>query len=162
MNQGIDFIDTAPFYGHGLAEERIGRFLRQTDYTPIISTKVGRVLDPLRQGETLPDHGFVSTNQFVPRFDYSASGFEASLEGSIQRLGRDYIDVVLVHDLGALTHGAAHQSHLTDALDSGFPKLAALKAAGAIGAIGLGVNEIAIIAAHGYRRNLACWSPHTA
>jgi D-threo-aldose 1-dehydrogenase len=145
MNHGIDFIDTAPFYGHGLAEERIGQFLRQTDYTPHISTKVGRVLDPLRQGETLPDHGFVNPNRLVPRFDYSAAGFEASLKGSMRRLGRDYIDVVLVHDLGELTHGAAHQGHLQDALNGGFPRLAALKAARTIGAIGVGVNEIAII-----------------
>jgi D-threo-aldose 1-dehydrogenase len=145
LHHGIDYIDTAPYYGHGLAEERIGRFLTQTDFTPTISTKVGRVLEQLRPGETLPDHGFINPNPFVPHFDYSAAGFEASLEGSIQRLGRDHIDVVLVHDLGEVTHGAAHQGHFEDALNSGFPKLAALKAAGAIGAIGLGVNEIAII-----------------
>lgn len=142
---GIDHIDTAPYYGHGLAEERLGRFLAQSNFKPQISTKVGRVLEPLAPGQAIPDHGFVNPRPFVPRFDYSAAGFEKSLEGSVQRLGRDALDIILVHDLGVVTHGGAHQGHLKDALDSGFPRLAGLKASGTIGAIGLGVNEIAII-----------------
>lgn len=147
---GVAYIDTAPYYGHGLSERRIGAALA-AGWRPILSTKVGRVLAPLAQGESAPDHGFVDPDPFRPVFDYTADGVRRSVEASLRRLGLDRLDIVLMHDLGSLTHGPDHPNQLRNALSGGFPALAALKAQGVVGAFGLGVNEHAIadeIAAH--------------
>lgn len=149
-NAGVDYIDTAPYYGHGLSERRVGAALAG-GWRPIISTKVGRVLAPLAPGEAAPDHGFVDPDPFRPVFDYTADGVRRSMEASLHRLGLDRLDIVLMHDLGERTHGPDHPRQLRNALSGGFPALAALKAQGVVGAIGLGVNEHAIadeVAAH--------------
>jgi D-threo-aldose 1-dehydrogenase len=147
---GASYIDTAPYYGHGLSERRIGAALA-AGWRPIVSTKVGRVLAPLAPGEAAPDHGFVDPDPFRPVFDYTADGVVRSVEASLRRLGLDRLEIVLMHDLGELTHGPDHPDQLRRALSGGFPALASLKAQGVVGAIGLGVNEHAIadeIAAH--------------
>ena len=82
----FDYLDTAPYYGHGLSEQRVGKFLASTGYRPAISTKVGRCLDPA--GSLLiPDNGFASPAPFIPRFDYSAQGIREAFAGSQARLG---------------------------------------------------------------------------
>jgi D-threo-aldose 1-dehydrogenase len=137
---GIRYFDTAPHYGRGLSEMRLGAFLKQkTRDTYTISTKVGRVLSP---GPKLAEADcYIDPLPNSVRYDYSADGIEAALEGSCERLGTDYIDIAYVHDIGAYTHGDANTGHMEDFLGSGYEKLVRLKEQGKIGAFGLGVNE---------------------
>lgn len=144
QQEGLRYWDTAPFYGHGLSEARIGRALKAmppADASSILlSTKVGRVLDPV-DPDAVPDHGFADPLPFAPRFDYGANAVRRSFEESCTRLGRDSVDIVFFHDLGRLTHGASHRSNFRTALGEGLPALRALQSAGRVGAIGLGANE---------------------
>jgi D-threo-aldose 1-dehydrogenase len=137
---GIRYFDTAPHYGRGLAEVRLGRFLKSKDRSSFtVSTKVGRVLRP---GPARSEaDGFINPLPFDRHYDYSAAGFEESLQGSRERLGVDKIDLVYVHDIGERTHGTDNASHLQDLMDTGLPYLASLKSEGKIGGFGLGVNE---------------------
>lgn len=140
LDAGIGYFDTAPHYGFGLAERRLGEALGGAPV--LLSTKVGRLLEPTAaKGER---HAFVDADPYEPRFDYSADGISRSYEGSLRRLKRDRVDILLAHDLGRLTHGAEHDRHLRDFLDSGYRAMCDLKDAGAVDAIGIGVNEIAI------------------
>lgn len=143
---GVDFIDTAPHYGHGLAERRVGAALATwTGSVPLLSTKVGRVLRPLRERESLPSFGFVDADRFCPEPDYTADGVMRAFEGSCARLGRARFDMVHMHDLGRLTWGADERKHWRHALNGGFAALGRLKEEGRVGAIGLGVNETEIV-----------------
>ncbi len=139
-DHGITYFDTAPYYGHGLSERRLGDFLR-TKSGWILSTKVGKLLSPVRAG-AVPDHGFADPLPFDVSYDYSGEGILRSLEASYHRLGLSRIDVVWVHDLEPKTHGAAYQDHLQAFLSSGIRVLEKLKADGTIRAYGLGVNEV--------------------
>lgn len=137
---GIRYFDTAPHYGRGLSEQRLGRFLASVPRdSHVISTKVGRVLTP-GQPQAKAD-GFINPLPNDVHYDYSGDGIEASLEGSFQRLGTRFVDIVYVHDIGNLTHGAANAGHMEAFLGSGYERLVRLKEAGRIGAVGLGVNE---------------------
>jgi len=142
LDVGIAHFDTAPYYGYGLSEQRLGRALggvARDRYT--LSTKVGRRLLP-RDGPARSDQGFVDANRFDAVFDYSRDGVMRSFESSLERLCTDRIDVVLLHDVGAFTHGVAqHPEVFATAMGSGFEALRALRDSGAVGAIGLGVNE---------------------
>jgi len=141
---GLSYFDTAPYYGHGLSERRLGDFLR-SGAAPgaMVSTKVGRGLAPVTHGAP-PDHGFVDPAPFAPYFDYSRDGVLRQVEASLARLGLERLDIVFVHDIGALTHGADHSAVFAQALDGALPALAELKAQGVVGAIGIGVNEVAV------------------
>jgi D-threo-aldose 1-dehydrogenase len=141
LDLGITYFDTAPFYGFGLAERRLGQALG--DAQVLISTKVGRLLDPIPDGRGLR-HGYADADPFEPRFDYGADAIRRSHESSLVRLQRDRVDILLAHDLGQLTHGEDHPRHLRDFLEGGYRAMRDLKDAGAIQAIGIGVNEIAI------------------
>lgn len=141
---GVHYFDTAPYYGFGLAERRLGRALaaHDPDGACLVSTKVGRLLVPTdERGER---HGFVDADPFAPVFDYTADGVRRSFAASQARLGRQRVDVLLAHDIGALTHGADHARHLRDFLDGGYGAMVALRDAGLVGAIGVGVNEVAV------------------
>lgn len=139
---GIRYFDTAPHYGRGLSEQRLGRFLQgRGDF--VLSSKVGRVLSPAAAPITEAD-GYVQPAQNDVRYDYSGDGIEESLEGSLSRLGVQRLDIAYVHDLGTYTHGAANAAHLEAFLGSGYERLVRLKEAGRIGAFGLGVNECEI------------------
>lgn len=137
---GIRYFDTAPHYGRGRSEQRLGNFLhgKSRDHY-VISTKVGRVLSPGAQYAELD--GFINPLPNDARYDYSGDGIEAALEGSRSRLGTKYIDIVYVHDIGTYTHGDANAGHMEAFLGGGFERLMCLKEQGEIGAIGLGVNE---------------------
>lgn len=137
LKAGIGYFDTAPFYGHGLSEHRVGAALRGQD--AVISTKVGRLLRP----GAAPDAGaWVQALPFTPAYDYSHDGVMRSIEDSLQRLGRDRIDIAYIHDIGILTHGPTDgPGRFATAMDGGYRALDSLRAAGVIGAIGLGVNE---------------------
>jgi len=140
LDAGITYFDTAPHYGFGLAERRLGAALGNAPV--LLSTKVGRLLEPTEAGGER--HAFVDADPFEPRFDYSADGIRRSYESSLGRLKRDRVDILLAHDIGRLTHGPEHERHLGIFLDSGYRAMRDLKDAGAIDAIGIGVNEIAI------------------
>lgn len=142
--RGIRFFDTAPYYGFGLSERRLGDFLcdkPRRDY--VLSTKVGRLLEPLR-GRPVPNLGFADPLPFQPVFDYSYDGVMRSHEASLQRLGLDRVDVLLLHDVGRMTHGEANDAHFRNAMEGGQKALQELKAAGDIAAYGMGVNEVEI------------------
>lgn len=139
---GIRWFDTAPHYGFGLAEERLGRALG-TRGDVIVSTKVGRLLAPVAD-PARARHGFVDARPYEPVFDYSADAVWRSLEESRARLRRDRIDILLAHDIGALTHGDRHESRLRQFLDDGWPAMRRLRDEGQVDAIGIGVNEVAI------------------
>jgi len=140
------YFDVAPYYGFGLAERRLGDALRWSGRgPPIVSTKVGRLLVGDATIDTSqPRNGFLSAMPFRPEFDYSYDGVMRSHEASLQRLGLARVDILLVHDIGALAHGPAHPSYLRQLLRSGLRALRELKRAGDIGAFGLGVNETAV------------------
>lgn len=140
---GIRLFDTAPYYGFGLSERRLGDALRpRLGEAFCLSTKVGRLLlpDPAVTDDELR-HGFRSPLPFQPAYDYSYDGIMRSVEHSRQRLGLARIDVLLVHDIGRLTHGEQHAAHLDTLRSSGYRALETLRAAGEVAAIGLGVNE---------------------
>ncbi|ODT66456.1 MAG: pyridoxal 4-dehydrogenase [Pelagibacterium sp. SCN 63-23] len=142
--RGIRYFDTAPRYGSGRSEVRLGNFLAGKPQDQfVVSTKVGRILTPGKaQAEA---YGFIDPLPNDVHYDYSADGFRRSLEGSRQRLGIDFVDIVYVHDIGVVTHGETDNArHLGDLMESGLPYLADLKRQGRIGAYGLGVNESAI------------------
>jgi D-threo-aldose 1-dehydrogenase len=144
FNRGICYFDTAPFYGHGLSESRLGRaLLGRSRKSYVVSTKVGRLIasDASRQ-QTLNDGFAVRGSRAY--FDYSRDGVRRSFEASGQRLKLDYVDVLLLHDIGRMTHGDRHLAVLRQALDEALPAMAALRDQGAIGAIGIGVNEQAV------------------
>lgn len=141
---GIRYYDTAPHYGFGLAERRLGAMLaaRGPAGEAVLSTKVGRLLAPTdAQGER---HGFVDADPYESVFDYGHDAVLRSFEGSCARLCRDRIDLLLAHDLGRATHGDDHDRHLRAFLNGGYRAMCDLRDAGAIGAIGIGVNEVAI------------------
>ncbi|WAP67540.1 aldo/keto reductase [Jiella pelagia] len=136
---GITYFDTAPHYGRGLSEMRLGRFLEgRTGYT--LSTKVGRVLSPAA-APILQADGYVNPAQNDVRYDYSGDGIEESLEQSFERLGVTRAAIVYVHDLGEYTHGSENARHRDAFFGSGYERLVRLKERGRIGAFGLGVNE---------------------
>jgi D-threo-aldose 1-dehydrogenase len=142
---GIRYFDTAPHYGFGLSECRLGAALSELDCKgeAIVSTKVGRLLDPV-ESCARERHGFVDAAPFEPRFDYRRDAVFRSFEESAIRLRRDRIDILLAHDLGALTHGAESSRHLRDFLEGGYGAMRELRDQKLIGAIGVGVNETTI------------------
>lgn len=128
---GVRAFDTAPHYGGGLSERRVGRFLqRRAAGSFVLSTKVGRLLVDQGEGDMQASE-FVGESPVVRVRDYSAEGVRRSLEESLERLGIDRVDVALVHDA---------ENHLDEALDGAFPTLTALRAEGVVGAIGAGMS----------------------
>lgn len=139
-DQGIRYFDTAPRYGSGRSEVRLGQFLKTVPRDQVVlSTKVGRVLRPGPKREHA--HGFADPLPNDVHYDYSAAGFKESFEGSLERLGTDRVEILYVHDIGVVTHGAENATHMDDLLTTGLPLLEKWKREGRIGAYGLGVNE---------------------
>lgn len=141
LSSGVTLLDTSPLYGHGLSEHRIGAALRRVPGAKaVISTKVGRVMEPFAP---LGDgSGYLGGLPHAARFDYSYDGAMRSLEQSALRLGVDHLDIVLIHDVDVWTHGPkAIEGRFRDAMEGAYPALAKLRDAGAIRAIGVGVNE---------------------
>ncbi len=142
LDAGVRYFDTAPHYGFGLSETRLGATLAGRSDV-LVSSKVGRKLVPTQAGPG-ERHGFVDAAPFEPVFDYSYDAVMRSWEESRLRLGRDRIDILLAHDLGRQTHGDDHPARLREFFEGGYRAMRALRDAGAVGAIGLGVNEQAI------------------
>ena len=135
---GVRFFDTAPHYGLGLSERRLGAALGdrpRAEY--VLSTKVGRLLEPAPStgptaGGGRDGEGFDVSSGLVRRFDFSADGVRRSLEASLGRLGLDRVDIALIHDPDA---------HGEQALREAYPALARLRAEGVVRAIGVGMNQ---------------------
>lgn len=142
LSHGLTYIDTAPHYGFGLSESRLGAALERLDpeQQVVISSKVGRLLVPIddASGER---HSFVDAAPFEPRFDYSYDAVMRSYEESRKRLRRDRIDILYAHDLGRVTHGADHERHFASFMQGGYRAMRELRDSGQVGAIGLGANE---------------------
>lgn len=142
---GVRLFDTAPHYGAGLSERRIGDFVRTHGKKDgIISTKVGRVLRPVPFSDE-PRNGFINGLDFDADYDYSHDGIMRSVEMSYARLGLNRIDILFVHDIGDMTHGKEQGAkHFKTFCDSGLKALQNLKSSGAIRGWGFGVNETQI------------------
>lgn len=141
---GIRYYDSAPLYGLGIAETRIGAFLRERPRDAcLLSTKVGRLLrrSTPEAREGIGKFFDVPARQVV--YDYSYDGVMRSLEDSFERLGLDRIDIALCHDIDIFTHGSAEASarRTKEFLDGGLRALTDLRNDGTVGAIGIGVNE---------------------
>jgi len=135
---GLRYVDTAPHYGLGVAERRLGRVLAglpRDDF--VLSTKVGRLLRPLDEGETADPQGFVDVPRLERVWDFSRDGVRRSLEGSLRRLGLERVDVVLLHD---------PDHHEREACEQAFPALAELREQGVVRAIGAGMNQAEMLA----------------
>ena len=144
FDAGVRYFDTAPHYGFGLSEQRLGQALAKLDpdETALISTKVGRLLRPIAADQAAGlRHGFAGAAPFEPEFDYSYDAVMRSFEESRRRLGRKRIDILLAHDIGRLTHGDDHARRFEQFLQGGYLALRALRDCGSVGAIGIGVNE---------------------
>jgi D-threo-aldose 1-dehydrogenase len=138
---GVRYIDTAPFYGFGQAERCVGDAMREAPRDEwVLSTKVGRLLRP--RPAPKEDAGARHPMPFDPVFDYSYDGIMRSFEDSLQRLGLARIDILYVHDIGAMQHGSeAHPRLMRTLREGGYRALDGLRSAGAVRAIGIGVNE---------------------
>ena len=130
-NVGIRFFDTAPLYGHGLAEQRLGKVLRdrpRDDF--MLATKVGRLL----RADVPPEPGqsFRGTPPVNPMFDFSYDGVMRSVEESRERLGIERLDILHIHD---------PDDHYEQAISGAYRALAQLRDEGVIGAVGAGMNQ---------------------
>lgn len=139
---GIRYFDTAPFYGSGLSEQRVGRALSRYPRDEfMLSTKVGRLLVPDAQAPEV-QHGYVGGLPFRIEYDYSADGARRSIEASLSRLGLDRIDIVYIHDVAQDTHGDDWLRQYASAADGAMRALSDLRDEGVIRAWGLGVNRV--------------------
>ncbi|MDF3175309.1 aldo/keto reductase [Pseudomonas sp. ER28] len=138
---GIRFFDTAPSYGHGLSEARLGQGLRWMPRDQfVLATKVGRLLTPRRREEI--DFGcWIKGLPFEWRFDYSYDGTMRSIEDSLQRTGLEYIDVALIHEVDVYTHGNQQAEVFDFAMKGAGRALLELRDQGVVKSIGIGVNE---------------------
>jgi D-threo-aldose 1-dehydrogenase len=130
---GLRWFDTAPLYGHGLSEQRLGQALRghrRGDY--VLATKVGRLLVPGRDPATI----FMGVPEVRPHFDFSYDGALRSLEASVERIGTDRIDVLHVHD---------PDEHESEAVEGAFRALRRMREERVIGAVGAGMNQSAML-----------------
>lgn len=145
---GIRYFDTAPFYGHGTAEVRLGAVLRQyprDDFT--LSTKVGRVLVPA-EGGAIEDNEYRDTLDYNPVFDLSADGIRRSFDSSLKRLGIDRIDIALLHD---------PDDYFDQAIDEAFPTLVRMREEGLVTAIGAGMNQWEMLYEFARRVDVDCF-----
>jgi D-threo-aldose 1-dehydrogenase len=138
---GIRSFDTAPMYGHGLSEHRLGHALLdrpREDY--VLSTKVGRTLIPAPRGSF--DSGvWVDVPPLRAEFDYAYDAVLRQVEDSLQRMCQDRFDILFVHDVDRYTHGDAQPQRFAEALAGAFPALIRLRDEGVVRSIGVGVNE---------------------
>jgi len=140
---GCRYFDTAPYYGYGLSERRMGDGLRphpRASY--VLSTKVGRLIRP-GDSEQKRLENFPASMPFHAEYDYSYDGVMRSAEDSYQRLGLERVDILLMHDIEPRTHGDRYPGLMKIAMDGGYRAMAELRRNGVVKAIGLGVNDLA-------------------
>ncbi len=135
---GIRYFDTAPHYGLGLSERRLGRALRAYPREElVVSTKVGRWLEPSDTGDEQDPAGFAVPATHRRVWDFSRDGVRRSVEASLERLGLDRIDLVLIHD---------PDDHAREALEQAAPALSQLRSEGVIRGYGAGMNQAPVLA----------------
>lgn len=140
-DSGLRYFDTAPFYGYGLSELRLGRFLRTVPRDSFtLSTKVGRYLSP-PFGKPLDYGSWARPLHLRPVFDYSYDGTMRAFEQSASRLGFSDVDILYIHDVDRFTHGEQYERRFAEAMDGCYRALSELRAAGHVRAIGIGINE---------------------
>jgi D-threo-aldose 1-dehydrogenase len=145
---GIRFYDTAPLYGHGLSERRLGRALAAHPRDElVVTTKVGRRLVALSGLGARADTIYHALPPVDPVFDFSAEGVRRSLEESLTRLDLDRVDVLHVHD---------PDDHAEEALRGAFPELRRMRDEGIVGAIGAGMNQSALLTRFVQEAELDC------
>ncbi|MGW2700132.1 aldo/keto reductase [Streptomyces sp. NPDC001340] len=135
---GLRYFDTAPHYGLGLSERRLGAALQgrpRDEY--VISSKVGRLLVPNEEPRGVDTEGFVVRDDLRRQWDFSRDGVLRSIEDTLQRTGLDRLDIVYLHD---------PDDHWRQAAEEAMPTLAELRDQGVIGAIGAGMNQSAMLA----------------
>ncbi|SOE07292.1 aldo/keto reductase [Streptomyces sp. Ag109_G2-15] len=135
---GLRYFDTAPHYGLGLSERRLGAALQgrpRDEY--VISSKVGRLLVPNEEPRGVDTEGFVVRDDLRRQWDFSRDGVLRSIEDTLQRTGLDRLDIVYLHD---------PDDHWRQAAEAAMPTLAELRDQGVIGAIGAGMNQSAMLA----------------
>jgi D-threo-aldose 1-dehydrogenase len=138
---GIRFFDTAPLYGHGLGELRLGHGLRHKSRDDfVLASKVGRLLRP-RPRKSIDFSVWVDVTSFEPAYDYSYDGTMRAFEDSLQRLALERMDICFIHDIDVFTRGSEQPEVFKQAMDGCFRALARLRDEGAVKAIGVGVNE---------------------
>lgn len=140
---GLRYFDTSPYYGNGLSERRLGRFLHDKPRDEfVLSTKIGRLFTATTQA--LPEDPFFKhPAPFTFRFDYSAAGARRSIEDSLNRLGVSRIDIVFIHDISPDNKDLPKpwQAVFDDAARGCMPELERMKAEGMIGGWGFGINR---------------------
>lgn len=138
---GVRYYDTAPMYGHGLAELRTGHSLRWKNRDAfVLSSKVGRVLKPARK-QDIDYAPWTNAGRFTLNFDYSYDGTMRSFEDSLQRLNLEHMDIVFIHDIDVFTRGAEQPEVFKQAMGGAWKALSDLRDQGVVKAIGVGVNE---------------------
>ncbi len=147
LELGLRYFDTAPLYGHGKSEtyfaEALGGVARDSF---VLSTKVGRVLNPLDSPPT--DPYYMDLPPFEPVFDYSRDGILRSLEESLQRLQLDRVDIAYIHD---------PDDHYEQAISEAYPTLADLRAQGVVKTIGAGMNQWEMLHRFGIEGDFDCF-----
>jgi D-threo-aldose 1-dehydrogenase len=145
-NGGIRYYDTAPFYGLGLSEHRLGDFLLDQPRAEfLVTTKIGRVLHRPADPQSFDRGSWGGGLNFEIEWDYSYDGVMRSYEQSLLRLGLDTVDALLIHDPDAGAHGEFHAARMKDMAGSGSKALEELKRGGQIKAIGMGLNSAAAL-----------------
>lgn len=154
---GVRFFDTAPMYGHGLAELRTGHNLRAKNRDDfVLASKVGRVLKPAPRASI--DFGpWVDAAPFSSHFDYSYDGTLRAFDDSLQRLALERMDICFIHDIDVYTHGADQPRVFEEAMDGCWRALERLRAEGLVRAIGVGVNEWEVCHAALKRHDFDCF-----
>jgi D-threo-aldose 1-dehydrogenase len=152
---GARLFDTAPLYGYGVGEQRLGRFVQHVPRDQLVlATKVGRLLQTDRPGDEPRHRGPVQARQFKsgaaaePVFDFSYDGAMRSFEASLQRLGVDRVDILHIHD---------PDDYYAEALGGAYRALAELRSAGAIRAVGAGMNQSAMLARFAREADMDCF-----
>ena len=139
---GIRYVDTAPLYGLGLSEHRVGSFLfEKPRHEFVLSTKVGRILKAPEERVGFKDPLFLGGLPFERVFDYTYDGIMRSYEDSMQRLRLNSVDLLVVHDLELCHHGSELQTYLNQLTGSGWRALEELRSTGEVRAVGAGINE---------------------
>ena len=157
-DEGIRYFDTAPLYGAGLGEHRMGHALRSKErdsYT--ISTKVGVILKPLHPSLSKNEQ-FASRLPFQVHYDYSYDATLRSIEDSLQRLGLHRVDIAVIHDIDAWTHGTDDQpKRFRESMEGAYPALERLRGEGIVRAIGVGVSSWEVCQASAVAADFDCF-----
>jgi D-threo-aldose 1-dehydrogenase len=149
LDLGLNLFDTAPLYGSGKSEHRVGHVLSQIPRDSfVLCTKVGRVLDPVEPGDDRGQDIYDNPPPFKPVFDFSRDGVMRSFEESLQRLQLDRVDVIHIHD---------PDNHYQGAISGAYPAIASLREQGLISGVSAGMNQWEMLADFGRDGDFDCF-----